>query len=464
MGPSTYSNKPPGVCTGAHTTQIKHPAENTPSARRAFLGAIGGLAGAGLLASASPAAQAAAVNTKARIVIAGGGAAGLTAASHLAKALSGATITIIDGRKAHYYQPGFTLVAAGIKPKDYVISTTREYVPQGSTLINEGVAEIDPEGKKVVTSSGQTVPYDFLIVATGLELNYSAIEGMDTTRIGQNGLGSIYHSPDAAAATWQALSRFADQGGVGLFGRPAGEMKCAGAPLKYTFISDDHLRRRGQRSKSELIYMAHNKALFGVPIVSEKVRMLFQDRGVKVQHEHVMTAIDIDKRVATYKTPTGTAEQGYDFVNVVPPMRAPDVVRNSPLPWTEGPFAADGWVEVDRETLRHKRYPNVFAVGDIAGVPKGKTAASVKWQVPVAVNHLVGDISGKPSDDKFNGYTSCPLITRLGQAMLIEFDYQDNLITSFPGVIAPLEELWISWVMKTMALKPTYISMLRGRA
>ena len=445
-------------------TQIKHPAENTPSARRAFLGAIGGLAGAGLLASASPAAQAAAVNTKARIVIAGGGAAGLTAASHLAKALSGATITIIDGRKAHYYQPGFTLVAAGIKPKDYVISTTREYVPKGSTLINEGVAEIDPEGKKVVTSSGQTVPYDFLIVATGLELNYSAIEGMDTTRIGQNGLGSIYHSPDAAAATWQALSRFADQGGVGLFGRPAGEMKCAGAPLKYTFISDDHLRRRGNRGKAELHYMAHNKALFGVPIVAEKVRMLFQDRGVKVQHEHVMTAIDIDKRVATYKTPTGTAEQGYDFVNVVPPMRAPDVVRNSPLPWTEGPFAADGWVEVDRETLRHKRYPNVFAVGDIAGVPKGKTAASVKWQVPVAVNHLVGDISGKPSDDKFNGYTSCPLITRLGQAMLIEFDYQDNLITSFPGVIAPLEELWISWVMKTMALKPTYISMLRGRA
>jgi sulfide:quinone oxidoreductase len=445
-------------------TQIKHPEENIPSARRAFLGAIGGLAGAGLLASASPAAQAAAVNTKARIVIAGGGAAGLTAASHLAKALSGATITIIDGRKAHYYQPGFTLVAAGIKPKDYVISTTREYLPKGSTLINEGVAEIDPEGKKVVTSSGQTVPYDFLIVATGLELNYGAIEGMDTSRIGQNGLGSIYHSPDAAAATWQALSRFADQGGVGLFGRPAGEMKCAGAPLKYTFISDDHLRRRGQRSKSELIYMAHNKALFGVPIVSEKVRMLFQDRGVKVQHEHVMTAIDIDKRVATYKTPTGTAEQGYDFVNVVPPMRAPDVVRNSPLPWTEGPFAADGWVEVDRETLRHKRYPNVFAVGDIAGVPKGKTAASVKWQVPVAVNHLVGDISGKPSDDKFNGYTSCPLITRLGQAMLIEFDYQDNLITSFPGVIAPLEELWISWVMKTMALKPTYISMLRGRA
>ena len=437
---------------------------NTTPSRRQFLGAISALPVAAGLSSAAQASSREAIQTQARIVIAGGGAAGLTAASRLAASLKGATITVIDGRKAHYYQPGFTLVASGIKPKEYVVSNTSDYMPKGVQWINEAATEIDPEGKKVVTASGQSVPYDYLMVATGLELNYAAIEGMDTQRIGQNGLGSIYHSPDAAAATWQALSAFADKGGVGVFGRPAGEMKCAGAPLKYTFISDDHLRRRGNRGKAELVYMAQSKSLFGVPIVAEKVRMLFQDRGVKVQHEHVLQSIDLDKRIATYKTPTGTAEQGYDFINVVPPMRAPEVVRNSPLPWTEGPFAADGWVEVDRDTLRHKRYPNVFALGDIAGVPKGKTAASVKWQVPVAVDHLIADISGKASNEIYNGYTSCPLITRLGQAMLIEFDYKDNLITSFPGVIAPLEELWISWVMKTMALKPTYLSMLRGRA
>jgi len=110
------------------------------------------------------------------------------------------------------------------------------------------------------------------------------------------------------------------------------------------------------------------------------------------------------------------------------------------------------------------RYPNVFGVGDIAGVPKGKTAASVKWQVPVAVDHLLADIAGTRSEERYEGYTSCPLITRLGRAMLIEFDYQNNLVYSFPGVIAPLEELWVSWVVKTMGLKPTYISMLRGRA
>jgi len=431
--------------------------------RRRFLTALTTTA-AWAATPASTHATAPVASTSARIVIAGAGAAGLTAASRLAARLKGARIIVIDARQAHFYQPGFTLVASGIKPASYVQTATSDYLPDGVEWIQASVAEFDPEGNKVVTDSGQTVAYDYLMVATGLKLDYAAIPGMDTGQIGQNGLGSIYHSPEGAQATWGALSAFADTGGVAVFSRPATEMKCAGAPLKYTFITDDHLRRRGNRGKAEVIYNAHNKAFFGVPIVSEKVRMLFNDRGIKTHTDRVLQSIDLGKRIATFSTPTGTAEQPYDFINVIPPMRAPDAVRNSPLPWKEGPFAADGWMEVDRGSLRHKRFPNVFGVGDIAGVPKGKTAASVKWQVPVAVDHLLADIEGRTSSEVYNGYTSCPLITRLGRAMLIEFDYKDNLTPSFPGVIAPLEELWISWVMKTMALKPTYISMLRGRA
>ncbi len=431
--------------------------------RRSFLKL--GAAGAGTLLLLPESASAAPkVKTAARIVIAGAGAAGLTAAAQLAQRLEGAQITLVDARKAHFYQPGFTLVAGGIKPASYVISSTRDYVPSGVELIEEAVAEIDPEGRKVVTATGKPVPYDYLIVATGLRLDYAAIEGMDVEQIGNNGLGSIYHSPEKAAATWQAMSKFADSGGVGVFLRPGTEMKCAGAPLKYTFLTDDHLRRRGNRGKAEIIYNANNKVLFSVPIVHEKVRMLFEERDVKVNYERTLAAIDLGKRIATFKTAEGAVELQYDFINVIPPMRAADAVRNSPLPWQEGNWAADGWIEVDKHTLRHKRFDNVFAVGDVAGVPKGKTAASVKWQVPVAVDHLVAQIEGRESQAHYGGYTSCPLITRLGQAMLIEFDYKDNLVPSFPGIIAPLEELWISWVMKTMALKPTYISMLHGRA
>jgi sulfide:quinone oxidoreductase len=431
--------------------------------RRALL-TLGAAGAAGIALTSGIVSAANKIKTTARIVIAGAGAAGLAAASRLSEALDGAKITLIDARKEHFYQPGFTLVGSGIKPADYVISSTAEYVPIGVELVQERVAEFDPEGEKVVTESGKTHAYDLLIVATGMKLEYGLIEGMDEGLIGKNGIGSIYHSPAKAEATWQAMSAFADKGGRGVFLRPNTEMKCAGAPLKYTFITDDYLSRRGQRSKAEVVYNSNNKVLFSVPIVSEKVRMLFHERGIQVNYERVLKAIDPGKRIATFSTPTGTEEQGYDFIHVIPPMRAPEPIRNSPLPWQNGPWAAEGWVEVDKGTLRHVRYPNVFGVGDIAGVPKGKTAASVKWQVPVAVDHVVAEIAGKTSKALYTGYTSCPLITRLGRAMLVEFDYQNNLVPSFPGVIAPLEELWISWVVKTMALKPTYISMLRGRA
>ncbi|WP_397473650.1 NAD(P)/FAD-dependent oxidoreductase [Pusillimonas sp.] len=430
--------------------------------RRLFL--MAGVAGA-LAAAIPPVADAAEkAKTSARIVIAGAGAAGLTVASRLAATLDGANIVLIDKRKEHFYQPGFTLVGAGVKPKDYVVSDTASYVPAGVRWVNERVAELDPDGNKVVTDSGASYPYDFLVVATGLQLEYGLIEGMETALIGKNGVASIYQGPEAAAASWQALSAFADQGGTGIFLRPSTEMKCAGAPLKYTFLAEDHLARRGRRDRSRIVYNAHNKELFSVPIVSEKVRMLFQQRGVEVNYERVLRAIDPGRRIALFSTPRGTEEQGYDFIHVIPPMRAPEAVRNSPLPWRTGPWGAEGWMEVDRGTLRHVRYPNVFGVGDIAGVPKGKTAASVKWQAPVVVDHIVAEIAGKVSEALYTGYTSCPLITRLGRAMLVEFDYQNNLVPSFPGVVAPLEELWISWVMKTMALKPTYLSMLRGKA
>jgi sulfide:quinone oxidoreductase len=177
----------------------------------------------------------------------------------------------------------------------------------------------------------------------------------------------------------------------------------------------------------------------------------------------VLKAIDPGAKRATYATPSGDVTLGYDFIHVVPPMRAPDAVRNSPLPWRQGPLAADGWVEADKATLRHPRYPNVFAVGDIAGVPRGKTAASVKWQVPVVVDNLVAETAGRAPSKTYNGYTSCPMVTGIGKAMLIEFDYDGKLIPSFP-FIAPLEELWVSWLIEEKGLKGAYRAMLRGRA
>lgn len=435
---------------------------NPITSRRGFLGLAAAGAGAAVAGTGSQ-ATAAPVPTKAKIVIIGAGAAGTALANRLVRRLDGASITLVDPRKDHLYQPGLSLVATGLKPASYVVSKTADWLPKDVTLVQEAAAAIDPDTKTVSTSGGKTLQYDYLIVASGLVLDHDAIEGFSLDLVGKEGIGALYAGPEYAAHTWTAAQKFTEEGGVGLFTRPATEMKCAGAPLKHAFLIDDISNRAIGRGKTEIIYASNNNSLFGVPIVSEKVRMLFEDRKINPAYSHVLSAIDPGRKVATFNTPEGSKEMGYDYIHVIPPQRAPDVVRQSGLSWADK-WTDQGWVEVDQETLRHRRYPEVFAVGDVAGVPKGKTAASVKWQVPVVVDHLVATIEGRDSTALYNGYTSCPMITRVGRALLVEFDYQNNLTPSFPGVIAPLEELWISWLMKELALKPTYNAMLRGEA
>lgn len=429
--------------------------------RREFLAGAAALTAAGSATWTEASAQES--NARARIVIAGAGAAGLALAARLRRQMPNATITLIDAKKEHHFQPGYTLVGAGLWTSADVTERNADYMPRGVEWIEQAVAEFNPEAKAVVTTSGQRIAYDFLFVATGLTLDYRAIAGMDASLIGKGGIASIYAGPAQAAASAAAIDRFVEQGGVGLFGRPASEMKCAGAPLKITFITDDKARRAGRRGAVKLIYNAHNPALFAVPPVNEKLKVMFPARGIETNFNHVLKAIDPGAKRATYGTPAGDVTLDYDFIHVVPPMRAPDAVRNSPLPWRTGPLAADGWVEAEKATLRHPRYPEVFAVGDIAGVPRGKTAASVKWQVPVVVDNLVAETAGRAARKTYNGYTSCPMVTAIGKAMLIEFDYDGKLIPSFP-FIPPLEELWVSWLIEEKGLKGAYRAMLRGRA
>ena len=143
-------------------------------------------------------------------------------------------------------------------------------------------------------------------------------------------------------------------------------------------------------------------------------------------------------------------------------MRAPDAVKSSPLAVQTGPMAAGGWLDVSKETLQHKRYPEVFGVGDINGTPRGKTAATIKKSAPIVVHNLLQVMQGKPADQVFDGYTSCPLLIREGAALLIEFDYEGKLVPSLP-LIEPLTDSYMAWLMKYRLLKPAYMSVLKGR-
>lgn len=428
--------------------------------RRWLLGAAGATAAA---AMAAPAAQAARLKTQARIVVAGSGLGGLAVATRLSKLLDGARITIVDKKQEHNYQPGYTLVATGVWPVSKVRDRNADLQPAGVEWIQEMVAEFDPAGNAVVTTAGQRVPYDYLVVATGTHQDWGLIEGMDVAAIGQNGLTSVYPSPEAAVATWQAMDAFRQKGGNAVMTLPATPLKCAGAPLKMTFMLRDRLAQAGTLDKSSVTFYSAVGNVFGVKPVNDNVVGRWQDLGIGIEYTQKLKAVDIGARKATFVTPEGAStEVSYDFIHVVPPMRAPDAVKNSDLAWKEGGFAAGGWLEVDKDTLQHRRYKNVFGIGDINGTPRGKTAATVKKSAPLVAQHMVDVIAGREPGQKFDGYTSCPLIVREGSAMLIEFDYEGKLVPSLP-MIEPLQDSYFAWLMKYAMLKPAYMAVLKGR-
>lgn len=431
-------------------------------ARRRWLQALAAapvLAGA----AAAPAPARAAIKTSARIVIAGSGLGGIAVANRLSKMLDSAKITIVDRKEEHNYQPGYTLVATGVWPVEKVRDRNADYQPAGVEWVKDMVAGFDPATNTVVTAGGQRIPYDFLIVATGVQLDYAQIEGMDVGAIGSNGLASVYPGPQAAQATWAAMQAFTTKGGNAVMTLPATPLKCAGAPLKMSFMLRDRLLKAGTLGASTISFQSALGNVFGVKVVNDNVLERWKSLGIDVEFSRKLAAIDIGARRATFVSPEGEKqEMPYDFIHVVPPMRAPDAVKNSDLAWKEGPFAAGGWLEVDKSTLQHRRYPNVFGIGDINGTPRGKTAATVKKSAPLVAHNLVEVIAGRKADETFDGYTSCPLITREGSAMLIEFDYEGRLTPSLP-MIEPLNDSFFAWLMKVRMLKPAYMAVLKGR-
>ncbi len=410
-------------------------------------------------------AHASTLKTRAHIVIAGGGLGGIALANRLSAMLDGASISLIDSKEEHNYQPGYTLVATGIWPVDKVRNRNADYLPSSVRWIKDMVAEFDPASNSLTTAGGQRIRYDFLIVATGLHLDYKRIKGMDVAAIGHNGLASVYPGPAAAVASWSAMQTFIAKGGRALLTLPATPLKCAGAPLKMAFMVADRLRQAGTLATLHISFQSAlaPETVFGVKAVNDNVLQRWQKLGIAADYQSTLVAVDVQAKRARFANAQGAEHDlEYDFLHVVPPMRAPDAVLHSDLAVQHGALAAGGWLDVHKDTLQHLRYPNVFGIGDINGTPRGKTAATVKKSAPIVAHHVVQAIAGKPLDQVFDGYTSCPLLLREGSAMLVEFDYEGRLTPSLP-LVDPLQESFFAWLMKYRMLKPAYIAVFKGR-
>jgi sulfide:quinone oxidoreductase len=394
------------------------------------------------------------------VVIIGGGAAGIAVAASLLARSPDLDVAIIDPADIHYYQPGWTMVGAGIFDAATTARTMASVLPRGVHWIKSAVAAFEPERNAVILDGCRVVKYEQLIVCPGLKLDWHGIEGLAET-LGRNGVTSNYRY-DLAPYTWHLVQQL--HRGKALFTQPPMPIKCAGAPQKAMYLSADHWRRQGVLGAVEIEFCTAGAVLFGVadyvPALMDYVRAY----GIGLGFGHTLVAVDGPGRVATFvKTlADGSKERvvkDFDLLHVVPPQRAPDFVRVSPL------ADAAGWVDVDPATLRHKVFDNVFALGDAGNMPNAKTAAAARKQAPVVAHNLLAARSGKPLDAKYDGYGSCPLTVERGKIVLAEFVYGGKLAPSFPKwLIDGTRPSRAAWMLKERFMPPLYWdAMLKGR-
>lgn len=454
----------PGRVTPAHAQAFAQLLQTLPKPVLAYCRTGNRSAGLYRMTSAPPLAPAAtdvapacAWDETFDVVVVGGGSAGIAVTASLLRRQPGLKIAVVEPRDTHDYQPAWTLVGGGLFDIDRTRRPMSEVMPEGVTWIRAAVARIEPDENRVRLDNGQTVPYRDLVVAAGLRLAWERIEGLEQA-LGKYGVTSNYRH-DLAPYTWELVRSM--RGGTALFTQPAMPIKCAGAPQKAMYLSCDQWRRAGALERINVEFNTDGAVLFGVAAFVPSLMKYVHRYRAHLAFRSNLVAVDGPGKLAYFDVKHADGEttrvaKPFEMLHVVPPQVAPDFIRDSQL------ADAAGWCEVDHATLRHARYANVFALGDVCSAPNAKTAAAARKQAVIVASNLIAMRSGLPMPSRYDGYGACPLTVERGKVVLAEFGYGGKLLPTFP--LDPTKPSALAWLLKAKLLPWFYWNgMLKAR-
>jgi sulfide:quinone oxidoreductase len=415
--------------------------------------------------------------TKTKILIVGGGTGGIMTASQLLRKRKDLEVIIIEPADTHWYQPAWTLVGAGTYDMAKTKKPMSELIPPGAEWIKDKVTAIDADNSKVSTHNSGDITYDYVVLSPGLVNDLSLIEGL-ADALDKDVVVSNYTNPEY---TWEVLKNF--KGGNAVFTQPTTPIKCGGAPQKMCYMAADYFKRNGLSDKTNVVFATPGSVIFGVKEIAKTLTEVIHRYNIHFKPFYAPVKIDAANRKIHFKAVAPDSNQcivnegnvlgefmlgdseiimPYDLLHLAPPQAAPDFIRYSDL------ANQAGWLDVDINTLQHKKYPNVFGLGDVAALPTAKTGAAIRKQAPVVIANLCQLIDhNQISQKKYEGYSSCPLVTGYGKMALAEFNYK-NEFTPDPKLKQMLvfdssKESWRLWMLKKYMLPYLYWNkMMKG--
>jgi len=347
------------------------------------------------------------------IVVVGGGTGGTLAANLLTKELeneihAGAIkVFLVSGARTHVFQPAYLHVAFKHQNPDEISHAEKTLLRRDVNLIEYDAQKIDLASSQVTLASGQTLDYDYLIVATGSVPNPDAVPGFKDAAL------NFHTSPEESRKIWNAIEQF--DGGhvvVGIAGVPH---KCPPSSNEAAFLVDDYFRERGIREKVKLTYVTPYPRAYPAEPMSKVVEPRFEKRDIEVVTFFNVESVDAAKR-EVYSLEGESLS--YDLLIMVPPHRGADVVINSGIGDT------DGWIPTDKNTMRIRGQENAYAIGDATNIPVSKTGVTAHLEAIVAVKNIVASVREKREIHKYNGRINCPFEMGSGKAAFVVGSYE----------------------------------------
>jgi sulfide:quinone oxidoreductase len=390
-----------------------------------------------------------------RVVILGGGTGGTLTANRLRRALSihDVEIVVVDQNDDHVYQPGLLFIPFGLARESEIVRSRSHQLHKGIDYRQVEIERVDVASNQVVLADSTTIDYDVLIVATGSTLNEDETEGL--TGPGWREKVFTFYDLAGAAALHDALESF--EGGkivVNIIDLP---IKCPVAPLEFCFLADWYFTQRRIRDDVELSFVTPLDGAFTKPVASARLSGLLEEKDVELITEFNTGEVDGDGgRLISYDQ----REVSFDLAVVVPLHGGASYVANS-----EGLGDELGFIPVDHHTLESTVSPNVFAIGDAAGIPTSKAGSVTHFEGEVVVENVRRFLEGEPLDASYDGHANCFIETGFGKALLIDFNYDtEPLPGHYPTAVGLplLKESRLNHLGKLMFQSLYWHSLLPG--
>jgi sulfide:quinone oxidoreductase len=346
------------------------------------------------------------------LVVLGGGTAGTMAVNKLRKHLARDewSITVVDRDDDHLYQPGLLLLPFGVYTPEEIVKPRQRFLPDGVELVLSEIDRVDAAANRVLLTDGQTLDYDFLIIASGTSPRPDQTPGMAEGEW-RKSIFDFYTLEGATAlrgklATWQ--------GGRLVVQIVEMPIKCPVAPLEFTFLADASFEEKGMRDRVDITYVTPLEGAFTKPVASKHLGGMLAERNVSLEGDFMVDHIDPDT-----KTIVSVDERQihFDLLVTIPLNMGADFVARSGL--------GDelNYVPVDKQTLLSSAHDNIFAIGDASNIPASKAGSVAHFSIELFTDNFLEHVSGRAMTHPFDGHANCFIESGHGKGLLIDFNY-----------------------------------------